>query len=211
MRTTVIAALLAAGLVVGACGGDDKSASTTSSTTTSTSTPTSTSTSTSTSTTTTSTTVPTTTSAPVASPAVLTESGIGALKLGMTLAAAKATKMIGATKPGCELGGPGELVAPLVGPARGSVFFTDQKLSGISITSGAKTPAGIGPGSTLAAIQAVYNRNDYRTSVDESGRETFGFDFVSVEHNGSAVYGGDLDPKTKRIATLWMPSVRTCE
>jgi hypothetical protein len=183
-----------------ACSGDDdKPAATT----------TTASTSTSSSTSTTVKAAVTTSAAPQAA-TVITESGIGKLRLGMTVAQAKATGEIGTVGPGCELGGPGELAADLhVGTATGTVTFREDVVVGFMVRSGAKTEKGIGPGSTLAQIQQAYAQG-YEIKTDDSYKEQFGFTLVTV-YRGKQVFDFDVDADSKKVGAVWVPRVQLCE
>jgi hypothetical protein len=142
---------------------------------------------------------------------VVTEKGLGKLRIDMTLTAAKATGEIGTTRPGCELGGPGELVADInTGVADGLVYFNDEHLSGIVVRSGAKTTAGVGPGSTIAEIQHAYPA-PYDVKVDHSTEEVFGVAIVSVSRADKQLFGFDVDPGTTKSRTVAIPAIRTCE
>lgn len=129
----------------------------------------------------------------------------------MTLGEARATGEIGDTRPGCELGGPGELVADLnTGVADGLVYFNDELLTGVVVRGGAKTPAGVGPGSTTAQIQGAYPA-PYDVEVDRSTEDVFGVAIVSVSRGGKQLYGFDVDPQTNKARTVAIPAIRTCE
>ena len=143
---------------------------------------------------------------------VITESGISRLRLGMTLTAAKATGEIGPTSPGCELGGPGPLIAPIkVKGVTGHVFFFEDAIESIEIEDGAKTAAGVGPGSTAAEVQRAYNSGGYVTTRSDSTREVFGFDLVTVERNGTQVFEADVDPATDRVGSVFVSGVQLCD
>ena len=198
LRVLLLVGLLAAGAV--ACSGDDDTAATTTTSSTSTSSSTST---------TAKAAATTTTAAPAAT--VITEQGIGKLKLGMTVDQAKATGEIGTVGPGCELNGPGELGAELhVGGATGVVTFQDGTLVGVMVRAGAKTAAGIGPGSTLAQLQQAY-ANGYEVKTDDSYKEQFGFTLASVLRDGKQRFDFDVDADSKKIGSVWVPRVRLCE
>jgi hypothetical protein len=145
-----------------------------------------------------------------AAPNVVTERGLGRLQLDMTLDEAKATRSIGPTHPGCELGGPGEFVAALRTGVEGTVYFNDGVLTAIVVRAGAATAAGVGPGSTLQEIKSVYALG-YDVAVDHGTDETFGATFVSVKRSGRDLFGFDVDTATQRARSLAIPSLRTCE
>ena len=198
LRVLLVAGLVA--LAATACGDDGTPATTTT-------------TSTSSSTTATTAMSASTTAAPsttAAAASVIREDGIGKLRLGMTVAQAKATGEIGAVGPGCELGGPGELAADLLsGTAKGIVTFSEDVIVGFMVRSGAKTAAGIGAGSTLAQIQQAYAKG-YEIKTDDSYQEQFGFTLVSV-YRGKHWFDFDVDAGSKKVGSVWVPNVRLCE
>jgi hypothetical protein len=182
------------------CGDDDAGPSTptTSSTTAATSTTTSTS-------------AKVTTTAKGQAANVLGEKGIGKLQLGMSLAAAKATGEIGTVGPGCELAGPSEQSAPLKsGTATGSVTFTDGVLTRISVRSGAKTAAGVGPGSTIAQIQQAYGAG-YEVEVDHDTEEQFGITLVTVLRGGGRLFDFDVPTDSGKAMSVTIPRLGFCE
>jgi hypothetical protein len=143
-------------------------------------------------------------------PPVATERGIGPLLLGMTLDDAEDTGAMGPTRPGCELAGPGELAADLTGGIKGLVYFDEEVLTGLVVYEGARTAAGIGPGSTLDQIRQAF-ASGHRVEVDESTVETFGVAIVSVFRGETQVFAFDVDPETDKARSLGIPSMRFCE
>ncbi len=197
LRLLIVFGLVAVAVVAAGCGGDDTPTITTASTTASTS--------------------PSTTSNPVATTGapqastVIGEQGIGRLRLGMSVAQAKATGEIGATGPGCELAGPGELAADLrVGSAVGSVTFRDGVLHSFTVRSGAKTTTGVGPGATVAQIQQAY-ANGYAVKVDHETEDQFGITLVSVLRDGTQRFGFDVATDTGKARSVSVPEVSFCE
>ena len=202
MRRLLVLGLVALAAV--ACSGDDDKTTATT-TTTSTSVP-----SDATSTSTGAGSASSTTAAPQGM-TVVTEQGIGQLRLGMTVAQAQATGQIGTVGPGCELAGPGEQAADLhVGPATGAVTFQESALVGVMVRSGAKTAAGVGPGSTLAQIQQAYAKG-YEIKTDDSYKDQFGFTLVSVLRNGTQLFDFSVDADANTVREIWVPRVRLCE
>ncbi len=127
----------------------------------------------------------------------------------MTLEEAGGRGLIGETRPGCELGGPGELISSLGGT--GDAYFSEGILVGISIDRGATTPEGIAPGSTLESARKAYGGEGFKLEVDESARDVFGVLVVSVEHEGRKAYDLMVDPETERVESLWVPHARFCD
>ncbi len=187
--TLVLAAALLAGA---ACNGDDPpSASAPSSSTTS------------------ATTAPEATSTTVpASETRLTPQGYGNLRLGMTLNQATVARLVNDTRPGCELGGPGEIVGTIAGTENGAAYFDDDVLSGINLHQG-MTAEGIGPGSTLAEARQAYSTGGYSLKVDDSTQDVFGISIASVTRSGQTAYQFDIDGD--KVQSLWAPTIRFCE
>ncbi|HEX6596729.1 MAG TPA: hypothetical protein VF045_07330, partial [Acidimicrobiales bacterium] len=91
----------------------------------------------------------------------LTVEGIGALRLGMSRAAAEQTRLLGPVGPGCELSG--STGADLLPPLEGSVDFgSDGALESITLRSGADTAEGVAPTATLDEVRQAYDgRNGF--------------------------------------------------
>jgi hypothetical protein len=190
--TLVLASVLLAGA---ACNGDD---------------PPSTSAPSSTATTTTAATDPeaTSTTTVPASETRLTPQGYGNLRLGMTLNQATVARLVTDTRPGCELGGPGEIVGTIAGTENGAAYFDDDVLAGINLRK-EMTAEGIGPGSTLDEAKKAYGTGGYSLKVDDSPQEVFGISIASVTRNGQAAYQFDIDGD--KVQSLWVPTIRFCD
>ena len=102
---------------------------------------------------------------PAATPAagtrllVLTERNVDGLRLGQTLARARATGRIGPTTPGCELASPRPLAARLRAPLKGFATFDGKpphRLISLDVTGGARTPRHVKVGTPAAAARRAY-------------------------------------------------------
>lgn len=125
--------------------------------------------------------------------------GLGRLKIGIRLEDAQKSRLVGKDRPGCELAGPGERIAPLIGSAQGFAYFFDGILQAISITSGATTPEGISVGATVADVQRTYGQR-FRVAVDVDS--VFEAIFVRVERQNRPIYGMTANLETNRIESL---------
>ncbi|MEY2474868.1 MAG: hypothetical protein QOG87_183 [Actinomycetota bacterium] len=153
----------------------------------------------------------TTTSAPSSTGLTVDERGVGKLRLGMSLADAKASGEIGPTGPGCEVAGPSELGAPLqLGEVVGNVTFRDGVLYSVSVRSGAKTAAGVGPGSTIPQIQQAYG-SGYEVKVDHATEAQFGITLVSVLRDGTQLFDFDVATDTGKATSVIVPRITFCE
>jgi hypothetical protein len=140
----------------------------------------------------------------------LTVGGYGPLRLGTSLDDASQTGFMGETRPGCELGGPGEVVGTIVGTERGAAYFNDGELTGISLDQGATTE-GIRVGSTLDEIEQTYSTGGFTVAIDDSTEEVFGIVLATVEKNATPAYAFTLDPQSQQVQTLWVPTARFCD
>jgi hypothetical protein len=160
-------------------------------------------------TTTTTSTTTTTTTTTLAPQPVLDDGGVGALRLGMTEDAARAAGLVGESRPGCDLGGPGQTVARLQPPLAGWATFWQGQLESVEVESGAATVDGVSVGMGV---------DEARRRIEERGRPTFvtdltdpfGFFLVSVGEQVSA-YEMEVDPVRRTVDSITVPSIRTCE
>jgi hypothetical protein len=195
LATLTLVLVVAAGLT--ACGGGDSTTTTT--------------TTTSTSVAATSTTAATTSSTSGSAALELATTGLGPLHLGATVAEANATGLIGSTNPGCELGGPGVLSAPLTGVVHGTVTFANGSLTAIVVAGGANTTEGIHVGSTLDELHAAYPAPTFAVTEDSSTVDTFGIINVTVMKGGNPAFGMTVDPSSHMVQDLWIPAVQFCD
>src|SRR3954451_19394666 len=119
--------------------------------------------------------------APVAAPAQtnradqaqkISRSGVGKVKVGARYSKVRSAGLVGRLRTGCELGGPGERIAQLRAPLKGSVELTrstPRKVRTVIITGGA-TARGVEIGDAINDIKAAYPK----AKVDHSTESTFG-------------------------------------
>ncbi|GIF09633.1 hypothetical protein [Actinoplanes siamensis] len=117
---------------------------------------------------------------------------IGPLKIGMSLAAAKATGLI-VVNAGQDTSGPDACVsAHWTGQSDHAwmVFNGKSGLRALDSFGNQKTPEGIKPGSTLAAVRRAYPHLTWRIDGDETpdGRRTGGDALVDVVKGDGAHY-----------------------
>jgi hypothetical protein len=143
--------------------------------------------------------------AAVAAAPVVGPQGVGALRLGMTRSASSAYTT-GALHKGCTLGRPIHYWALLRAPLKGTAIFggntPTSKVVAISIQGGAKTAAGIGIGSTAAAV-----KHAYPTAHPESSVEPLKFTALRV---GSR-WWFMLDRKNGHVNSIEIPAPDFCE
>lgn len=139
---------------------------------------------------------------------ILTERGVGGLRLGDPLTTTRAHHLIGPLAPGCELGTPRPVVARLTGSLTGTAEFTgnpgSRRLGAISVTRGAVTDRHVGIGSSAIAVLHAYP--DSRRERSTSGLQ---FSAVIVKRGGRdrmwfLLRGG-------RVASIELPSPQFCE
>ena len=144
---------------------------------------------------------------------VLRLNGIGPLKLGMTRAAAVHTGWLAHRAPGCELASPRPITYQLNGhsaPAglRGSVEFTNNKLTNVSASHGARTALGVTVGVTTPSRMVTrYRRAGFQARAQFD--PTFQATFVNVKRRGRQVLTGLADGP--RITLLAVPFVAICD
>ena len=189
----VMAGLLLGGPLLGGCSDDDKDTGSAApgeaSTTTST--------------------VPSTTAASAAE-RKLSPSGFGPLTLGMTLDTARSGGLVTNVRPGCELGGPGQMTSDIPGASQAYATFDDGKLTNISLRQG-ETAEGLRSGATIDQAKQTYSGNGFSVTVDETPVEVFDFISVSVKRNGADAYEFGADPKTKKIGDMAVPNLLICD
>jgi hypothetical protein len=142
-------------------------------------------------------------------PAKITPSGVGGVKIGSSYTKLRTKNLIGKIRPGCELGGPNTRSARLKSPLKGQVNFTQtspRKVTDITITGGA-TAKGVGIGATIPDIQAVYPK----AKVDHNTDETFGVTLVTVPKSGGGKITFAVDTTTDKVTTIGVPFIAFCE
>jgi hypothetical protein len=150
---------------------------------------------------------------PAGAAIVLRQNGIGPLKLGMTRAAALRTRWLAHKAPGCELASPRPVTYQLNGshaPAglRGSVEFTSNKLSNVSVSRGGRTALGVAVGYTsVPRMVSRYRAAGFHAKARFDS--TFQATFVDVTRNGKPVIEGLAEGPV--ISLLAIPFVPTCD
>jgi hypothetical protein len=135
--------------------------------------------------------------------------GAGSVKLGMTYRQLRAQHLVGAIRPGCELGGPNTRSAPLRAPLRGIVDLTPtrvRRVADIAIAGGAAAH-GVGIGATIARIRATFPH----ARVDHATDHTFGFTSVRVPRSEGGPFEFAVSIRTHRANTIGIPRVPVCD
>ena len=149
-----------------------------------------------------------------ATPTTLRLDGIGPLKLGMRVTAARQTGWLADRRTGCPLGGPPLPVTyRLIGRRapdgiRGIAEFNRGRLTGLSFTRGVRTAAGVTVGVTSSArMVARYRAAGFGASARYEG--TFQGTFTNVRRGTRNVLGGFGEGAI--VSLLAIPSVPVCE
>ena len=147
-------------------------------------------------------------------PTTLRLDGIGPLKLGMKVTAARQTGWLAQRGSGCPLGGPPLPVTyRLIGrraPAgvRGVAQFDRGRLTNLSFTRGVRTVAGVTVGRTTSArMVARYRAAGFGAAAGFDS--TFQGTFTTVGHGKRQLLGGFGE--TDVVSVLAIPSVPVCE
>jgi len=192
-------ALLAASLVLGACG-----------TTGSSSTPSSSSTTIGPSTTTS----PDVSTPPTDGSALrLTADGIGPLRIGMTLEEAQATGLVGSFEPGCEVESPPPMTAQL-SEVEGTVDVADGKVRSITVRRAnevATDPGLVEPGDPVDEAVTAWEAAGLDVTVDKDQADTYGVWFVQVRDGPEPAFEATADPTRDTLDTISVPEVVLCE
>lgn len=148
----------------------------------------------------------------LAAPPVIRFDGVGPLRLGMTLADARATGWLAHKTTGCALEMPRPVVYSLDGtraPAAldGFATFRAGRLSTVAVNAGGRTKLGVAPGkTTVAAMVAVYRRAGFRVTREYS--DVFQATFVGVSRAGREMSGmatGSI------VDTISVPTAEVCD
>ncbi|MFN8110451.1 MAG: hypothetical protein U0Y82_11500 [Thermoleophilia bacterium] len=147
-----------------------------------------------------------------AAPARLRFTGIGPLKVGMTLAHARATGWIAHPTNGCELAAPRPVVYRLDGrraPAglSGEVQFDSGRLSLVVVSAGARTALGTQAGTPWRTMVRRYSAAGF--TVTAKFDTTFQQRFVDVSRRGHLML--QATTKGRLVADLAVPNLAFCE
>ena len=145
-------------------------------------------------------------------PLVADQSGVGALRLGRTLAAIRTAHVLGPVTPGCELASPRPSAARLRHPLRGFATFVprngNRRLVALSITEGAVTKRKIGIGSTAASVRKAYPSAKVN---DSPAPNPLQFSALVVSRAGHDRIWFMLDHKGGRVVSIEIPSPQFCD
>ncbi len=139
----------------------------------------------------------------------ITATGVGAVRLGRTYASLRRAGLLGAIRPGCELGGPNTRGANLRAPLRGAVDYTSsspRKVRSISIRGGA-TAKGVGIGATQARIKQAFPK----VVLDRGTEEVFGITLAKVPKSDGGRLEFAIDTRTKKVTLIGIPGIAFCE
>lgn len=143
---------------------------------------------------------------------ILTERGVGGLRLGRTLSEVRRAKLIGRVRPGCELVRPRPYWARLRSPLRGSATFTGSRgtsrLDALLITSGAVTDRGVRIGSTAAQVLRAYPEAKVQNSRPGDPLQ---FSAIQVTRGGRSRLWFMLDRPRGRVLSFEIPGPQFCE
>ena len=144
-----------------------------------------------------------------ATPAKITASGVGGVKIGKTYTELHNKGLIGKIQHGCELGGPNTRAAQLKAPLKGSVnlsFSHPRKVTDITIRGGAKARA-VGVGATIAQIKTAFPK----AKVDHSTDSTFELTLVNIPKSGGGKLAFGVSTKTHKTTLIGIPFIAFCE
>jgi hypothetical protein len=139
----------------------------------------------------------------------ITAAGVGKVKIGKTFQQLRSAGLVGALRPGCELGGPNTRSARLKAPIAGQVDFTQtspRKVTDITIRGGAKA-RGVGIGATIPQIKAAFPK----AKVDHSTEQVFRITLVRIPKNGGGRIKFAVDVDTNKVTLIGVPFIAFCE
>jgi hypothetical protein len=140
---------------------------------------------------------------------VVTNQGVGAVKLGASAASLRQKNLIGSLRKGCELE-PGQRVAPLRAPLRGWATFGAEGhgLTQVTVLGGAKTARGIEVGSTAAAARAAYPEARYQAP---GTAEPFAQGFLWIPSLAHPKMTFTVEPGSRTVEAISVPAPAFCE
>jgi hypothetical protein len=144
-----------------------------------------------------------------ATPAKITASGVGGVKIGKTYTELRNKGLVGKIQHGCELGGPNTRAAQLKAPLKGSVNLTfshPRKVTDITISGGAKA-RGVGVGATIAQIKAKFPT----AKADHSNDKTFELTLVRVPKSDGGKFEFGVSTKTHKTTLIGVPFIAVCD
>jgi hypothetical protein len=136
----------------------------------------------------------------------------GEVLLGDTVRALHKRHLIGRLRPGCELD-PGQRVAPLRPPLKGLAIFSGlpskrNRVASLLVEDGAETVQGITVGSTVREARDAYSKAEY----DPPGSaKPFAEGFLWVNRSRRPRMTFIIDPKTRRVSSIGVPTPNFCE
>lgn len=134
--------------------------------------------------------------------------GLDTLRLGMTLAQAKATRWVTGEQAGCELTDSTGAVFP--SSIKANATFDGGKISSITVREGGSTVEGLKVGGSRASISAIY-RAPWSVRFDDSQVGTFGVVFVAIAKGGKVQYSATVDPDSSKVLDISIPTTPICE
>jgi len=145
----------------------------------------------------------------LATPARITSSGAGGVKLGASYSSARAAGLLGKVAPGCELAGPRARSASLRRPLTGSVVLstTAPRRVRTIVVRGGGAARGVGIGATAAAIRAAFPKAVFDHSTDGM----FGLTIARVPRSGGGRLEFAVEIGSKKVALIGIPAIPFCE
>jgi hypothetical protein len=145
----------------------------------------------------------------LAATARVTPERVGRIHLGDKYATLHAKGLLGRSRMGCELAGPGTRAAPLRAPLRGIANLTKRaprRVRDITVTKGAAA-RGVGIGATIADIKATFPT----AKVDHSTDTVFRYTLVRVPKSGGGRIAFAVDTTTDEVISIGIPFIAACE
>jgi hypothetical protein len=147
--------------------------------------------------------------APGAKALVVTNSGVGAVKLGMSAATLRGKGLIGGLRKGCPFD-PGQRVAPLRAPLSGWATFGSggNGLTQVTIEGGAETARHVAVGSTAAEARSAYPTARYQAP---GTADPFAQGFLWVPSLNHPKMTFTVDPDSRTVEAIAVPAPAFCE